>query len=198
MKSIDAPLLILAISALYLPLTATAFNPSPPSRASNNAVITRRVSEPNSLFRSVVRAQSSSDDEEAAAPSTPSPPLKPSASGFRGTNQRPTDPLIASLTRLDDGPPSASAGDNVRTPLGDVSAEEFKKLAPVAGVAILGFVFSVVMTFQNLDELGSWFNVPEMKYTPTKVVEGECRGLCSSQDESLEGMRNFMEGLRKN
>jgi len=73
-------------------------------------------------------------------------------------------------------------------------------LIPAAGIAILGFIFSIVVAFNARDELVSEFNkvkVPKMEYTPTVVEEGKCRGLCSSQEEDVDSLRNFMEGISK-
>ena len=71
-------------------------------------------------------------------------------------------------------------------------------LVPAAAIGILGFIFSIVVAFSSRDAIVKEFSqveLPKMEYTPTKVVEGECRGLCSSQDEDLDGLRNFMEGI---
>ena len=108
------------------------------------------------------------------------------------------DPLIASLTRIDEPTPS-----NVPTrqvPLfGEVPADgNLALLVPAAAIAVLGFLFSIVVAFNSRDAIVqelSQVELPEMKYTPTKVEEGKCRGLCSSQDEDLNGLKNFMEGI---
>jgi len=112
--------------------------------------------------------------------------------------QQKMDPLIASLTRIDEGTPA-----NVPTrqvPLfGEVPADgNLALLVPAAAIGILGFIFSIVVAFSSRDAIVKEFSqveLPKMEYTPTKVVEGECRGLCSSQDEDLDGLRNFMEGI---
>ena len=108
------------------------------------------------------------------------------------------DPLIASLTRIDEPTPS-----NVPTrqvPLfGEVPADgNLALLVPAAAIGLLGFLFSIVVAFNSRDAIVqelSQVELPEMKYTPTKVEEGKCRGLCSSQDEDLNGLKNFMEGI---
>jgi len=43
------------------------------------------------------------------------------------------------------------------------------------------------------------FVVAGDELSPTKVVTEPtgCRGLCSTQEQDLEGMRSFMESLRK-
>lgn len=112
---------------------------------------------------------------------------------------RPKDPLIASLTR-NDGPTGNVPTQQV--PLfGEVPADgTLGLLVPALAIGVLGFIFSIVVAFNARDELVSEFNkieVPEMKYTPTVVKEGECRGLCSSQEQDLDGLRNFMEGISR-
>ncbi|KAL9183493.1 hypothetical protein ACHAXT_004349 [Thalassiosira profunda] len=110
------------------------------------------------------------------------------------------DPLIASLTRIDEPVP-----DNVpmvQAPLiGEIPADgSLALLVPAAAISVLGFIFSIVVAFNSRDEIVrevGQVKIPEMKYTPTVVEEGKCRGLCSSQDQDLDGLRNFMEGLRK-
>ena len=96
------------------------------------------------------------------------------------------DPLIASLTRIDEPTPG-----NVPTrqvPLfGELPADgNLALFAPALATEFLGFIFSIVVAFNARDELVSEFSkieVPEMKYTPSVVKVGECRGLCSSQEQ---------------
>ena len=110
------------------------------------------------------------------------------------------DPLIASLTRIDEPLPA-----NVPTrqvPLfGEVPADgNLALLVPAAAIGILGFIFSIVVAFTSRDSIVeelSKVEVPKMEYTPTKIEEGKCRGLCSSQEEDLDGLKNFMEGISK-
>eukprot|EP00594_Rhizosolenia_setigera_P014670 CAMPEP_0178956976 /NCGR_PEP_ID=MMETSP0789-20121207/10614_1 /TAXON_ID=3005 /ORGANISM="Rhizosolenia setigera, Strain CCMP 1694" /LENGTH=220 /DNA_ID=CAMNT_0020639087 /DNA_START=39 /DNA_END=701 /DNA_ORIENTATION=+ len=70
-------------------------------------------------------------------------------------------------------------------------------LLPAAGIAILGFLFSFVVAFNARDEIVTSLesvNPPP----PKEIVKDEgCRGLCSDQDEQLETLRGFMDGLRK-
>mmetsp|Transcript_7034 Transcript_7034/g.11295 ORF Transcript_7034/g.11295 Transcript_7034/m.11295 type:complete len:140 (+) Transcript_7034:3-422(+) len=108
----------------------------------------------------------------------------------------PADPLIASLTRIDD-PENVPT---VKVPLfGEVPADgNLKLLLPVAAIGVLGFIFSIVVTFQSRDAIVrelSHVELPKMEYTPTVVVEGKCRGLCSNQDKDVDGLRNFMESI---
>lgn len=116
------------------------------------------------------------------------------------TSKKKLDPLIASLTRIDEPTPSNVPMRSV--PLfGEVPADgNLALLIPAAGIAILGFIFSIVVAFNARDELVSELNkveLPKMEYKPTVVVEGQCRGLCSNQDDDVDGLRNFMESISR-
>jgi hypothetical protein len=108
------------------------------------------------------------------------------------------DPLIGLLTRIDE--PTPENVPTVRVPLfGEIPADgNLALLVPAAVISILGFIMSIVVAFNSRDvivqELSS-VELPKMEYTPTVVEEGKCRGLCSSQDEDLDGLRNFMESI---
>ena len=134
------------------------------------------------------------ESSEAAAPMS-SIPQQPAAN-----KGKKLDPLIASLTRIDEPTPANVPMQRVPL-LGEVPADgNLALLIPAAGIAILGFIFSIVVAFNARDELVSEFSkveIPKMEYKPTVVVEGECRGLCSNQDEDVDGLRNFMEGISK-
>lgn len=116
------------------------------------------------------------------------------------TSQKRMDPLIASLTRIDE--PTPANVPTVNAPLfGEVPADgNLALLVPAAAIGVLGFIFSIVVAFNSRDTIVqelSRVELPEMKYTPTVVEEGQCRGLCSSQDEDLDGLRNFMESISR-
>lgn len=106
------------------------------------------------------------------------------------------DPLIASLTRIDEPTPTTNI------PIfGEIPADgNLGLLVPAAAIAVLGFVFSIVVAFSSRDVIVqelSKVDLPEMKYKPTVVKEGQCRGLCSNQKDDLDGLRNFMESISK-
>lgn len=112
--------------------------------------------------------------------------------------RRPVDPLVASLTRIDEPPTNAPT---VKAPLiGEVPADNnLSLLAFSAAFAVLGLLFSIFVAINSKDafvqEL-SGIELPKVEYTPTVVNEGECRGLCSgNQEENLEGLRGFMESI---
>jgi len=150
--------------------------------------------------RSLIQLSQSSDDydpfgeEEISQESYVPPPSQ---------SQRQTlDPLVASLTRVDE-----TASSNIPTrivPLfGEVPADgNLALLVPAAIIGVLGVLLSIVVAFNArdaiVDELSQVIvDLPKMEYTETVVEEGVCRGLCSSQEADLEGLRDFMQSLAK-
>jgi hypothetical protein len=112
------------------------------------------------------------------------------------------DPLIQSLTRNDaniENLPSANLPLLGEVPL-DASVVV---LAPVALIAVVGFVLSIQIGLQSkdaivqqLDEINSVLSQPPMKQS-TVIDESTCRGLCSDQTEQLNSMKGFLEGLSR-
>lgn len=112
-------------------------------------------------------------------------------------SQKRLNPFIASLTRNDESTPI----DTRPVPLfGEVAIDgSLVVLVPAAVISVLGFIFSIVVALNSGDSFVqelSEVDLPETKNNPTVVVE-QCRGLCSSQDENLDGLRNFMESITK-
>jgi len=73
-------------------------------------------------------------------------------------------------------------------------------LAPAAVIGVLGFVMTFVVAFRAKDEIISLLEDVTLAPPPkAKVVKpaSDCRGLCSSQDESLEYLRGVMGSLSK-
>ena len=133
--------------------------------------------------RSTIRLLSSPDDED-----------------YTDAPQQRLDPLIASLTRIDE--PTPDNVPTVQAPLiGEIPADgNLALLVPAAAISVVGFIFSIVVAFNSRDAIVSEVSkveLPKMEYTPTKVDPEKCRGLCSSQEEDLDGLRNFMESLRR-
>lgn len=180
---------------LSFPTSTYAFHTS-----ASLSLPTRSLATHTSPSRSVIQLSQSSDgyndpfgEEDYQEESSQSPPpTQP---------QRQTlDPLIASLTR-DDGSSAPNAPTKNIPFLGEIPDDgNLLLLAPAAGIAVLGFIFSIVVAFNARDgivEALSAAEMPKMEYTPTVVEEGVCRGLCSSQETDLDGLRSFMQGLAK-
>eukprot|EP00557_Chaetoceros_sp_GSL56_P011320 CAMPEP_0176478888 /NCGR_PEP_ID=MMETSP0200_2-20121128/1429_1 /TAXON_ID=947934 /ORGANISM="Chaetoceros sp., Strain GSL56" /LENGTH=183 /DNA_ID=CAMNT_0017874861 /DNA_START=18 /DNA_END=566 /DNA_ORIENTATION=+ len=118
--------------------------------------------------------------------STPRDPLPPKR----------LDPLVQSLTRND---VNTENSQTANLPLlGEVPLDgSIVVLAPVALIAIVGFVLTIKIGLeskdalvQQLDEINSVLSQPPVKQTV--VDESGCRGLCSDQSEQLNYMRGFL------
>jgi len=113
------------------------------------------------------------------------------------------DPLMATLTRVD---PSVGTGPTRNVPLfGEVPVDGgLTVLVPAAVIAILGFLFSIVVAVNSADELVAALDniaddIARTASEKSNMVydENVCRGICSSQEEDLQGLANFMQSLRK-
>mmetsp|Transcript_29314 Transcript_29314/g.62309 ORF Transcript_29314/g.62309 Transcript_29314/m.62309 type:complete len:217 (-) Transcript_29314:247-897(-) len=107
-------------------------------------------------------------------------------------SQNRMDPLIASLTGNDESTPT----DTRPAPLfGEIPVDGTLFLTvPATVISVLGFIFGIVVAFNSRDTIVQEFSEVDQP-TPTVVQEGKCRGLCSSQDEDLDGLRNFMKSI---
>ena len=146
------------------------------------------------------------DDEGAGAPAEgtegESPPIPQAAPAPPAVKPKRLDPLLASLTRVDPG--AMQGGKTTTVPfLGEIPADgSMVVLAPAAGIAVLGFLYSIVIAFNSSDEIvNALYQVSDdISQTATNKAnmvydDSVCRGLCSSQEESLEGMRSFMSAI---
>ena len=152
-----------------------------------------------------------SDDMEASydpsvdpSMSIPDPPEyvppAPTRNSPPAVRQKRMDPLMASLTRDDSG--ASPDGPTQTVPfLGEIPADgTMLLLAPAVAFAILGFGFSFVIAFNSADKI-----VDSIAQTGESIAQtaqnrnnrvydkNVCRGLCSSQEKDIDGMRNFME-----
>mmetsp|Transcript_25691 Transcript_25691/g.53513 ORF Transcript_25691/g.53513 Transcript_25691/m.53513 type:complete len:214 (-) Transcript_25691:2359-3000(-) len=140
--------------------------------------------------------------EQGDEPSLPPPPpamVSQPTSGLQPIpqTQKKLDPLLRSLTRSDD-PNSANAPTMSVPLLGELVLDKsLFVLLPVAGFAVIGFFLSIYVALNSSDA----FVVLEEAATqgkkdPIEVVDG-CRGICSTQEQDLEGLRQFMNSLSK-
>lgn len=70
---------------------------------------------------------------------------------------------------------------------------------PVVAFAVLGF-FSFILVAANsgdafVEALNDWNDTVLNPPPAVPLAPGECRGLCSSQEQDIEGLRSFMTGL---
>jgi hypothetical protein len=140
-------------------------------------------------------------EQPAAAAAPPAVPRAPPA-----PRAKRMDPLMASLTRDDSG---SSGGDSkkMNVPLfGEVEVDgSLVVLAPAIVIGVVGFVMSINVALNSKDAISSSLSqysesANNAAISRTNVVpgDGSCRGLCSSQESDLEGLRGFMTSISKN
>ena len=126
----------------------------------------------------------------------------------QGDNNEPVaperlDPLVDALTKMDEE--TAKAPTTKLPLLGEVPVDgSLLVLAPVALIAVVGFIMSIQIGIQSkdtivekFDEINYSLSRPPAKVAP-KVDPSACRGLCSDQGYQLDTMKGFMEGLSNN
>jgi hypothetical protein len=105
----------------------------------------------------------------------------------------------------------SSSGANVKTTnvpfFGEIPTEGggLQQLGAAAGLGVIGFLLFFVMAFNARDSFGDQMtqvsqeiNAAALAKTNKAPVDpNACRGLCSSQDQQLESMRSFMQGISK-
>ena len=144
-----------------------------------------------------------SPQEVQAARSVPPPSPPPQPIGQNAPTKR-LDPLMASLTRTD---PNVANLPTRNVPFfGEVPVDgSLTVLIPAAVIAVLGFVLSIVVAFNSKDLLASTLSQVSDEISSTAIRQSNqkyddsvCRGICSSQQDDLEGLRKFMGALKKN
>jgi hypothetical protein len=179
-------MLLFSFAIVAIALQASAFSPTV------RTVVTSHTHSRPILYSS---GDSSESSENTVDPATfPTQPPVP---------QKRLDPLMATLTRMD---PEAIRGPTRNVPLfGEVPVDGgLVVLVPAAVIALLGFILSIVVAVNSSDELVAALSnvaddIAQTASQKTNMVydEGVCRGICSSQEEDLQGLAKFMESLRK-
>lgn len=113
------------------------------------------------------------------------------------SEEPPMDPLIASLTSP--GPPPKEGTKTTNIPLlGEIPIDgSLLVLAPAAVIAVVGFLASIVVGINSRDAIVdtlTTLNPPPPKASVV-VPDGTCRGICSTQQEDLDGLRALMESI---
>jgi hypothetical protein len=140
------------------------------------------------------------EEEEDAIPTPETDKLQQKASKFSSEpeTKRPVDSLVASLTRVE---PGSENTPTMKVPLlGEIPADgSIVVLAPVAAIAVLGFIMSINIAInsgdaivQQIDQVTNVLSTPPAKKA---IVSEGCRGLCSDQEQQLDNMRSFMQSL---
>ena len=197
--------IVIAFAALRLTAPAFAFHSPATLAPSSNARSLGRYNKISTYNSSMPRpliqlSQSSPDEYDPFNEEDPREQLYQQPTSQ--PRQEALDPLIASLTRVDEtATPSQNTPTTTVPIFGEIPADgNLALLVPAAAIGLLGFIFSIVVAFNSRDAIVqelSAVELPKMEYTPTVIEEGVCRGLCSSQESDLEGLRGFMQGLAK-
>lgn len=148
---------------------------------------------------------SSAQEQQQQSPPAYTPPAPtPTRNSPQAVAQRRMDPLMASLTR--DNSNVDSDGPTQTVPFfGEIPADGTMLLLVPAGVfAVLGFVLSLVIALKSSDQIvNSFANAGETiaqtasERTNRVYDESVCRGFCSPQPESIDGLKNFMESITR-
>lgn len=152
---------------------------------------------------------SSTQRQQQQEPETPvayvPPPPTPTQNAPPVVRQQAMDPLMASLTRDSSNASPDQPTQNV--PLfGEIPADgTLLLLAPAVVFAALGFIYSIVIALNSSDQIASSLmqagdSIAQSAVNRNNKVydKNACRGLCSSQQEDIDGMRNFMEAITRN
>jgi hypothetical protein len=115
---------------------------------------------------------------------------------------RPMDPLVRSLTRMDEATKNAPTR---QIPLfGEVVLDRSLYLfVPAAIFAVLGFIMSITVIINSGDVIvnnlttAATTSTTDTTQSSSTAITSDCRGICSSQEQDLEGLRNFMSSFGK-
>jgi hypothetical protein len=126
--------------------------------------------------------------------------VAPSSSGGSGSgnNNRALDPLVRAVTRSD-GPASTTASSVSIPVLGSLELDRsLFLLVPLIGFAVGGILLSLYILVNSGDAIVQSVAESTATRATTTIDSGAaCRGLCSSQQQDLEGLRTYMNNLGK-
>jgi hypothetical protein len=144
---------------------------------------------------SVLRAAEENDNDDETNEPTPSFPQSQK-------DDEPLDPLIMSLTRNDQ-----ISESSVNAPLfGEIPVDgSLVVLLPALVIGIVGFAMSINIIINSQDAIVDSLNQLSEDATAAAVAKTNiaaplgqgCRGLCSNQQEDLQGLQKFMQGIGK-
>ena len=208
MTSLNSVFVFITIACIYQSSISLAFTMTSCQKTAGVALMTsKRHAHHHHHHRGrplhVLNAEEDDENEERLSlPTQPiSPPVVRSNSPPPVRNVERMDPLMASLTR-DNRDPAQVTRD---IPLfGEVSTDGLKLLIPATIFAVLGFILSIVVAVKSTDQIAGTFStvadsvVQSAKNQPNQVYDANtCRGLCSNQQDDIDGLRRFMESITK-
>jgi hypothetical protein len=116
-------------------------------------------------------------------------------------DQKRLDPLVVSLTRMDDETLNAP---RTQVPLwGELILDRsLFVLLPVGAFAVIGFLMSLYVGVNAQDSfVDAWVEAARQQSAAvgaSGLDESGCRGLCSNQEQDLQDLAAFMKSLRQN
>jgi hypothetical protein len=139
----------------------------------------------------------SSESSDAASDNDVSDPGASVPAAPRTTAPMPPkriDPLLASLTRNN---PAPKAPTRTFPILGEVVMDKSSILiVPAVAFGVLGLLTSIYVGINNVDAFTEALKQNAyLQSAPSAPVGEGCRGICSSQEADLDGLRVFMSGL---
>jgi len=148
--------------------------------------------------------EASEEDESKEEPPPPPPKWEPPAALDEPSTpqKKPLDPLFVAVTRMDE---ETAKADSVQIPLwGDLILDKsLFVLLPLAAFGIGGVLLSLFVLFNSGDQfVGALQENAILQSTPPPASmqnagDSGCRGLCSSQEQDLEGLREYMSKFAK-
>jgi hypothetical protein len=205
MMSLNSVFVFIAIACFYQANTSLAFTTTSCQKTAGVALMTSKRQahhHHHGRLLHVLNAEEGDENEESSSPPQPiSPPVMRSNSPPPVRNIERMDPLMASLTRDNRDP--AQVTRNI--PLfGEVPADGLKLLIPATVFAVLGFVLSIVVAVKSSGQIAGTFStvadsvVQSAINQPNQIYdENACRGICSNQQDDVDGLRRFMESITK-
>jgi hypothetical protein len=142
--------------------------------------------------------EDSKKDDTLSTPSEMRVGSQPSGTPSKTTTTPQLDPLFKAVTRMDEETANAKS---ISLPLwGELILDRsLFVLLPVAAFGIGGFSLSIYVAMNSGDAFTNAFVESDLAglVQQSTPAENACRGLCSSQEEDLEGLRAFMSKLAK-
>lgn len=144
------------------------------------------------------------NQQEKMPPTNVPQPPTPARNSPEAVAQRRMDPLMASLTRDNS---NATPDEPTQTVpfFGEIPADgTLFLLVPAVLFASLGFIMSIVIAVKSSDQIvGSFSQVGDnvaqiVAEQPNRSYdENVCRGICSTQQDDVDGLYNFMEMITR-
>jgi hypothetical protein len=136
------------------------------------------------------------EQTEEPMESTPDESSSPPPAQERLPDRKRLDPLLVSVTRNND--PNYDSTPKTNLPLlGEVTMDRSLFLiVPAALFTVLGVGASLLVLLSSGDAFVDAVQQTAAEASNMNPVAGDtCRGLCSSQEQDLESLRSFMQGL---